>query len=311
MSQNKLSTVTSSLSYYYHNKNNYIEPRITWTGLFPVFEFSSVFSSAAGIYNRNSSVPLTGNLKPYYQFTVSSWLPFNLSRGKYYTYIRPRINYTRVNRYYYDQQYKRGYDYSEFSLLARHTLNASMRDINPRFGQVIFLSFSNSLSNPKYFSNTFAALGYFYFPGIYRHHSVLLSAGYEKQDETKYPLVQNRVPLPRGYSSGHSCKKLEYLSFEYTMPLLYPDWSLGPVVYFKRFQASLFYDWGINSYLEPQNNNTLLLRSANLSSAGLTIGAEVNFLRFFIPFDPALTFSWLITDNRLAIIPQITVKTSF
>ncbi len=85
----------------------------------------------------------------------------------------------------------------------------------------------------------FARLGLF-FPGLLKHHSLNIKGAYEGQRPDNYHF-ESKLPFSRGYHyKFHEdiCKG----SINYKIPLLYPDFSLGPVFYLKRIKANLFYD---------------------------------------------------------------------
>ena len=69
---------------------------------------------------------------------------------------------------------------------------------------------------------------------------------------------------------------------EYSLPLFYPDWSLGPLVYIKRFHLTGFFDWAEAGYRYLQND-TDVYRISRLYSLGFILGSELHLLRFFMP----------------------------
>jgi hypothetical protein len=79
------------------------------------------------------------------------------------------------------------------------------------------------------------------FPGIGRHHGLQLYGGYQKKNIAFYPF-SDIISFPRGYTE---IARDEIYSFSamYSMPLFYPEWQIGNLLYFKRFKTSIFYDF--------------------------------------------------------------------
>jgi hypothetical protein len=292
LSQNKLSTVTSTISYYYTNTTHHFKPKVTFEGLFPVFEIGALVASNPAAVSSDPNVPGPTDVKNYSQIYLRSYLPLNFSRNKYSKIFKPGFEYSHWNTYYVkDSTYQLGFDYLEFSLSGSHLLKKSHRDLYPRFGQTLYLSFNQSLRDPASFGNKTLAILNLYFPGITGHHSTRLYLAHEKNDNKIY-ILRPQASLPRGYYTG-LIRYIDIISgkFEYTFPFLYPDWSIGPIAYIRRFQASLFCDAASIKY--SQEDDHLLVDKEFLFSVGTTLGAEMNFLRFFVPFTPKITVSYL------------------
>jgi hypothetical protein len=58
--------------------------------------------------------------------------------------------------------------------------------------------------------------------------------------------------------------------------LAYPDFALGPLVYFKRFKANLFFDGGTATGHDINQQ---------LQSAGVELTSDMHILRFVFPLD--------------------------
>ena len=87
------------------------------------------------------------------------------------------------------------------------------------------------------------------FPGLWKHHSLLLETAYEWQapdtadaDVNPYRFASEHI-FVQGYDY-HLHARFVKGSVNYALPLLYPDWHLGALVYAKRFKVNLFYDYG-------------------------------------------------------------------
>jgi hypothetical protein len=137
--------------------------------------------------------------------------------------------------------------------------------------------------------------GNIYLPGVFRHHSLVVNGGYERQRTDKY-YYQNRLPYPRGYENWIS-EKLSVFRAEYDLPLFYPDISLGSLLYVPRFRAQLFYEgaWGTNNYEYIANE---FRKTKTFSGYGVELFSDFMILRINFPFTFGFWTSYL-PDERL------------
>ncbi|WP_010134106.1 TolB-like translocation protein [Ochrovirga pacifica] len=158
----------------------------------------------------------------------------------------------------------------------------SKQNINTRAG------FSTSIRYNQGFQNSLKAFNNFYFstinrlyvPGISRSHNAYISFAYQKNGIQQ----EDTFRYARGFKT--SLAKEAYLtSFNYQMPLLYPDFGLWGITYFKRIRANLFADistLNLNNFKTHQNavgleiifDNTFL----NIPEALIGIGFRSSFL---------------------------------
>jgi hypothetical protein len=308
--QNKLSTITSSLNYYYENGAHTIMPEIAWRGLFPVFEASALFRDTPGALRTDPGIEQPPKPENYYQLKLRSYLPLNFTRNKYSRILQPSLAYIYDHAYYIvNNRYRIGRDYLEMSMSGSRLLKSSHRDLYPRFGQSIFLLHKLPLLDREAFGTKTLANLNFYFPGIVRHHSTRINYGHEKNEYADYP-HQYAISLPRGYSREEGTYYSEIIrgSLEYYFPFLYPDWSIGPAAYIKRLHASVFYDQAFISYyrgFESDNAGTATYRSV-----GISIAAEMHLLRFIFPLSPKATFSYLPTERKYFLGINLSISTS-
>lgn len=307
--QNKLSTVTAGLGYYYANETNHLVPSLVWEGLPPVFEVRAQFRDAAAAIRTSRDIPAPQPLQNYHSFEVRTYLPLDLTRNRYNRYIQPGLGYIYEHAYYIvDSAYQIGRDYLQLSFFGSNQLKRSARDLNTRFGQTLYLSHRFSLGDPQSFGAVTVANFNLYIPGLMRHHSLRLNAAWEDQQATAYN-PSPAIGLPRGYAllPGMSYTSILRGSGEYYFPMFYPDWSAGPVVYFKRFHASIFLDYAQVSFMDSFPGE---LQSANYMSFGASVAAQVHFLRFFVPFTPKITGAFIPSTGDYEILLGVTVDAS-
>ena len=88
-------------------------------------------------------------------------------------------------------------------------------------------------------------------------------------------------------------KSGEQFTFQYTIPLLYPDWKISRLAYIQRIRADLFYDYlqfndgEGNRYLSSQGGTLYIdfnaFRYSYLTTFGMQLGADRNGALFFAP----------------------------
>lgn len=75
LSQNKLSTITSSISYYYKDHTHYIKPLLSIERFHPVFELNALFANRPSYSNSYDSLPFPNNASNYKSFGIRCYLP--------------------------------------------------------------------------------------------------------------------------------------------------------------------------------------------------------------------------------------------
>ncbi len=304
LSQNKLSTITSSISYFYADQTHNLKPKITIERFFPVFEISALFRNRPNVYYGQGVQP-PENLSNEFDVAIRCYLPMNLTQNKYNRFFQPSISYGYTNEYYFfepDNSYKLGNDYIGASIYYSKLLKKSPKDIYSRFGQSIYLAMRSPLMAEESFSGTKLGVTNFYFPGAFSHHSTRLYISCEYKEDKDYKFG-NSLPIPKGYLENIPYSKMIRGSIEYTFPIFYPDWSIGPLAYIKRFQASIFYDAAKITLQRSGDIKTLV-------STGITIASEMHFLRFFVPFTPKVNFVYLPHENSISITYGISIESS-
>jgi len=291
-SQNKLSTVTAQLNYYYTKKSHYFKSVLTIQALYPEIELQSIFSNNPAIINKPADFELPHNLQNNWQALVNIRLPLNFTTNKFNRYLIPRITFWYNNRYYYtgSSGLIQGIIQLEPGISFGNLLKRSFRDIEPRFGQVMmgrisFLQLGDSLySSPNFTCNLIQ-----YLPGLFKHHNFRIDILYKGQEKNTLT-INSPGSLPRGIEKDFL--RILRGSAEYTFPLIYPDLSIGPAAYIKRIHTTLYYDIARIKYYNPDERPSVI-RDEYFSSFGFILFAEIHFLRFFIPLKPGIRFSYL------------------
>ena len=148
----------------------------------------------------------------------------------------------------------------------------SLRDLAPRWGQNISVSYFHLPFENQLNGSLFALRSNFYTPGLSSNHSFRTSFNYQKSTGA----YEFNIEIPRvsGFNYiAQSAKLSNTLLFDYAFPLFYPDAEIGSLAYIKRLSAGLFADFmnlGDNTDFSPV-------------SYGIELNSRMNFLRFLAP----------------------------
>src|SRR5204863_3246192 len=98
--------------------------------------------------------------------------------------------------------------------------------------------------------------------GLFTNHSLVINASYQKRD-TLPDLFSNTFSYSRGYEALSTRRMYKY-GFNYHLPLWYPDWGFGNIVFFQRVRINAFYDHTV----AQSRLNGVLTDIKNRSSGG-------------------------------------------
>ncbi len=261
--QNPLSSFGAAV-YYKYNFNEEvgsIDLRTSYAGFYPIFELGYTDGGRVSTYDttfnhHDTTFSYSWNEKSAY---VEMKLPLNLSSGIYSSQLvfdvkASSTNISKLNRPEAFKNNNGTFIPITYSLdFTRET--SWLRDMLPVWGQELHLSYAHTPFEGDYKGDLLSAQGFFYFPGIAKHHSLFFEVAYEKQNSENYRF-ESKILYPRGYSYIFE-KEMIKGSINYTLPIAYPDFSLIHSIYIKRLAANLFYDYGI-----AKNTPKTLYRSA-------------------------------------------------
>ena len=146
--------------------------------------------------------------------------------------------------------YKEGVHLLQFGAGYQNQVRLAHKDFLPRWGQVISLNYALNPANEN-FSHLISVYAKGYFPGVVRHHSLSLAVAYQTsikgfnhQDALSNLAFHSGRLVPRGfYTSEIENRNYVASSFNYALPIWYPDMGFGPVIHFKRVRLNLGFDY--------------------------------------------------------------------
>ncbi len=288
LSQDVLGTLVSSAGYSYREGFSHFHANISYKALLPVISWNLDVGGPIQYAGSTNSLPLSFNRN--IQSTVNISLPLNLSRGKYASGITPWVEWKLNRNAYYiktENNYYQGLHYINYGVSFYRYTKMAIRDIFPRFGVSSFFKAQTTPFENKLFNEIYAASARLYLPGILNNHSLQLRYAFQKQSPLRY-LYGSMISFPAGYTSQRS-EELHAANITYALPLVYPDFHLGPVLYMKRIRTHFFYDIASNKYQSKPN----IITHDILRSVGTDIIADVHFLRIMFPFQVGARVAYL------------------
>jgi len=277
MSQNELSTVTTTVGYLYDITENTgkVTGNVSWAAWYPVIDLNTSYGARAAYTGGDTSVRYNFN-----ETSISGGftLPLLFTGGKYYKGLRFRLHTTWNNitdNTSPDENKLSGtISTIDYSFSAYRYIKQSGKDLYPRWGQYITGTYRHSPFGKNDLGSIISAGTRLYFPGLMLHQGIRIDVNLQVKDPGQYA-YSNQIAMPRGYISVNE-NQLTSFAINYKFPFAYPDFAVGPLVYLKRLKANLFYDGGIGkTHGESQK----------LQSTGVEITSDLHVLRFIFPLD--------------------------
>lgn len=315
-SQNLLSTAFASAGYGYDAS----ERRGRWFGNFSYFGWYPVIDVGVVSAERSTTIPID-RAQPIDSLRTGRWrqnelnvglrLPLILTHSKYREGLNLSVqgNFIQTKGYdlprrYLDEPGTNNLAATTIAFAYSRLLRQAKRDVQPRLGQVFSLYSRNTPFGGALKGNLFAAQARLYFPGFARHHSLRLFGGMQFQGSQDTYSFGSPMFFPRGYSYL-STDKLYTGTVQYQMPLAYPDWSLGRLLYIQRIKVNAFGD--IGQGISGENNRDRFVQQYH--SAGLDLSFEFNLLRLRQPFEAGVRAVW--TEQKGLLIQPLIVDIGF
>jgi len=285
MSQNTLSTLITSVGYEYSDGRHLFHTKIKWQGWLPVLESRFDYGYDPFILKLNNPVNDPSVTNPGLIFTNTLSVPLNFSSGRFYQHLYGSLSASYNNSYIYIKETGK-YDYGQTMITGRlyfsNIHKSAIRDIYPRWGQVLDYSYSSFPADKDIYGTLSTFRSALYIPGLLRNHGIKLRFEYDLQDPVRL-LYNNRASFPRSYYNIISLD-YKFYSADYVMPLLYPDLIIPGFFYLKRIRLGLFYDYatGDGNYYLDKNTDWFHDYKETFRSYGTELLADFHVLR--LPF---------------------------
>jgi hypothetical protein len=310
MSQDKLGTSFLNIGYEWSitEKTGGFYGKYSFHGWYPVFNLEIKSGNSASEYaiieqtaNPEGEVIKQDTVLKRFTWLNSSFsgdisLPLNFSRGKFTRLFQPEIKYTFTNYKHNSSTYPNFFEGSFHSMSYRvyyqQLLRKSAQDVYPNFGIVLDGLYRNSPFGDTDLGSLSLAQSYLYLPGLIANHGIRIYAGIQdKKYEDSFGFSEV-IRYPRGWGKINT-NQMKSIATDYKFPVFYPEWSLGGIVYLQRVNASLFADFAnltANLYENAHHAGTF---ESNISSYGIELTGNANFLRFYAPVEIGVRASYI------------------
>ncbi|PIE85914.1 MAG: hypothetical protein CSA05_03275 [Bacteroidia bacterium] len=177
-------------------------------------------------------------------YGVSLSVPLNWNRGSYDFIFTPKVQYAfhKTNNYEDMPVLRENLNFGSITsgLTFAATKVKAIQHIYPRLGIAFDAQYQKSLKESVN-AEVANATGTLFLPALMQNHGIKIDAAWKKElTSNNFTFVDN-FDYSRGYEAIPN-DELYKLSFNYALPLLYPDWGFAGITYFKRIRANLFYD---------------------------------------------------------------------
>jgi hypothetical protein len=308
-SQDLLSTTKIEAGYIYNisEQASAYQATVSYQGLFPIIDVSGTVSDRRVKESDNLTFKwheqtAKAGLRVPFTTTSSRFAgKFEIANSVGLTHVTDFINTfdeggRTINNYVFTEYIDNGnLVFNDFNIEAFRLMKRSRRDINSKWGQRFSLQHFSTPYGGDFNGNLLAFTGVLYFPGLFKHHSLW---GYGAFQQTKMNLApdnywfQNSIPIPRG-QSVYRFETFYSSSVNYTLPVWYPDISLGPVLNIQRFRLNGFVDYGYGSVIMDYGGSNPFL--SDLAKSYTSIGVEgkvdINIMRFLPQFDIGIRYT--------------------
>ncbi|WP_372754425.1 hypothetical protein [Labilibaculum sp.] len=307
--QNKLSTLLGTIGYRKeegYDKGQFYA-NFSYEAWFPIIESKLTVGSKEATFWTLADRILPSQVDTVYvNRTMRQWgwensisFPFDLSAGKYSTSVTPKITYNlaKLDKIEYialntnssmglgeydfaDEDYSQ--KIMQYQLFAYRIAKMATRDVQYQWAQVFEFNYRHTPFGDAQLGETWSVASTLYFPGFYKHHGVKLYGGYQNRSsyDSNFSTI---IRSPRGMSDIYG-EDIYSSSIDYALPLFYPDWNLGPLVYCKRIRLDAFLDYAREEGRFSSGDN-LYNYEEDYTSFGAEINADLHVLRFSSPVD--------------------------
>ena len=283
LSQDVLSTMVAGAGWEYdiNEQTGKFYSSLSYQGWYPEFTLRFDVGNRAGYAHYQDSNETYRFTWQETNFSTYVSIPWNFSHSRYSRSLQPAVGTTLTGIRHNastPENFTNGWIQTmDYRITASQYLHSNHKDVYPRFGQSIDVTYRNTPFGGNNMGSIFGAEANLYFPGFVRHQGIWIYGGYQqRRDKDIYAYsFANLISYPRGYTGAYDDNLLS-LSFNYKLPLWYPDFSFGSVIYLKRLKLNLYYDWanGINpGYINEYQ------------STGGELTADFHLLRFVAPIE--------------------------
>jgi hypothetical protein len=240
LSENVLNTLQTELYFNYNRNEKFKQAGVSmiYGGIFPY-----ISASVYGTFERLSADTISAFNWNEYDGRLGLTAPINFTSGRTYKTLsfaaginHKQVNYTGVAKTRYDDV---RFNYIDLSSSFSIQSQQARMHIYPRLGNSFFARYRAAINELT--ARQMLVNNSLYLPGIDQTHNLVISAAWQGRDTMLQYVFPNSFPFSRGYTNVNS-PRMWKIGVNYHLPLLYPDWGFGNIVYFLRVRGNAFYD---------------------------------------------------------------------
>lgn len=287
-SQNKLSTLFMSMGYEYdlnYQEGTYFVDA-KYLGWYPAFNIRAEYGYRERyIYDKESDTTYKVGFNET-NIRTGIYVPLYYTSGNWYQRIQPQLSfeYKQLDLLKTEVRlHRNNYKILNYSISVSNYQRSAKQSVYPKWGQSLSFLYRQTPFDKS--GDLFAFSSLFYFPGIIKHAGLRVVLAYQKRigDADFY---NDAIVFARGYQ-GLTFNEAVSFKADYKLPIAYPDFNLGSLVYLKRMTLAVFYD-------EVKNLDG---SKEKYRSIGNDLLFDVHFLRSFVPIQIGLRSAYLIEDK--------------
>ena len=326
MSQNLLSDSEMFLTYGWNRtEGSFVQGLWRYYGLGANISIGASYGGHQKVYTVARYNPETGKLEipdtpelgKYYSVSGSVSLPVMFQSGYHTRHLGLSASYNfsngrvaRIDKLSLKDfsnfrviGYENGLHTLQFGITFQDMVRMSHKDFAPRTGILLNAAYALNPAN-THFSDLLALYGRIYLPGFAPHNSISLAAAYQTSigglnndrliSDLSY--TSSRL-LPRGYTTA-DIRNNQYFagSFNYQLPLCYPEGGIPSILYFKRIRLNVGFDYAtFQKIYTGDAGGKFHSRRKHIFSYGGDVILDLNFFRMPAAATTTLTLSTYIT----------------
>ena len=310
VSQNKLGTAMLNLGYEWNvsEKTGSYYGKYTYKGWYPIFDFEISSGNNASQYTiieqtKNSSGQVDKQDTILKRFTWKETdfgadvrIPLDFSRGKFNRFLQPEVKYD-FTKYTHNSStpeklFEGSFQSFTYRLYFQQLLRKSMQDVYPNFGFIFDGLYRHSPFGETDLGSLSLGQSYLYLPGIKQSHGIRFYGGIQNKESAGSISFSDIIRYPRGWGKINTNYMYSFAS-DYKLPVFYPEWNLGSLIYIQRVNASLFADYAYLNANIFKDGKVVDTFNKNISSFGIELSGNANFLRFYAPVEIGFRASYL------------------
>lgn len=239
--ENVLNTLQTEVYYLYNQNEKTSAMGVTGTygALFPWFTAGTEYT-----FNRVTTVGNRNRQWDQLDTRVGLTIPLSYARGRTFKNFSLGSYYILRNEFnkgfYKDSLGNTSFSYLLHALSWSAQVQRAVQHIYPRLAYSVTVNHRHAITSVTGYQ--FIGSAAIYVPGLASTHNLVLTGSFQQRDTISQVVFSDRFAYSRGYT-GRYFSRMWRLSANYHLPVFYPDWGFGNMVYLQRIRANGFYDF--------------------------------------------------------------------